>query len=76
MGATKRGTRKNKGKQDRKKAEKEANKAKWEALKKSGDNGKGARTKKNIKRGANTVSHPMGKCGNIGCKQCNPKLYE
>jgi hypothetical protein len=54
-------------------ARKAANKAKYAAQIAAGTNykDKTKRSKQKRKR-ISTVSHPLGKCGNIGCKLCNP----
>lgn len=53
-----------------KRARKVANKAKYESWRLAGENSK-SKKKNNKNKLANTISHPDGKCGNIGCKKCN-----
>ncbi len=61
---------------DRKRAIKASNTARWQELKRLGQNGKSLRARKNAKasKKALPVSHPNGPCGNIGCKHCNSHL--
>lgn len=58
----------------KKRARKAANKAKYEELKRLGLNTKSKRSlsQGKKKKKINTVSHPQGACGNIGCKTCDP----
>ena len=52
---------------------KEIKKRDWEAKMAKGTNSKSKATIRGHKRKFNpctTVSHPTGKCGNIGCKRC------
>ena len=57
-----------------KRARKAANKARYEELRRTGQNSKSkrARSAGKKKRLANAKSHPNGTCGNIGCKKCDP----
>lgn len=57
-----------------KRARKAANKARFEELKRLGQNSKSKRylSKRKKRRLAKTVSHPEGSCGNIGCVKCDP----
>ena len=59
---------------DKKRAIKAANKARYAELKRLGQNSKSIRFKKNAKKNkkAKTTDHPLGRCGNIGCKKCSP----
>ncbi len=54
----------------KKRAIKMANRAKYESWRDAGENSKTKRHRKG-RRLANTVSHPEGPCGNIGCKKCD-----
>ena len=57
-----------------KRGRKAANKAHYEELQRLGQNQKSKRAKGQAKRKKriNTISHPNGPCGNIGCKKCDP----
>lgn len=57
-----------------KRAKKAANKARYQKLREQGINQKSLRSRLSNKKGKkmNTVSHPDGQCGNIGCRTCNP----
>lgn len=57
---------------DRKRAVKASNKARYQELKRLGQNSKSQRSKKAAKNSkkALPVSHPNGPCGNIGCTKC------
>jgi hypothetical protein len=59
---------------DAKRALKAANKARYAAMRDRGENSKSKRFIKNSKRLrlVLTVTHPEGKCYNIGCKTCDP----
>lgn len=59
-----------------KRARKQANKARYAALKSSGQNTKSVRFMRNskAKKLVKTVDHPLGNCGNIGCSKCSPRL--
>lgn len=63
----------------KKRARKAAAKAKYEAWKLAGQNSKSKRAKLRAKRlrkrTVASVKHAKGPCGNIGCKRCNPALY-
>jgi len=54
----------------KKRAKRAANRAKYDAWRDAGENSKSKRFRKKIKR-VNTISHPEGKCGNIGCTKCD-----
>lgn len=58
-----------------KRARKAANRAKYDELKRTGQNRKSRRSifqSKKTKK-VRTVSHPDGPCGNIGCVRCDPE---
>ena len=59
---------------EKKRARRTANKARYAALRDSGQNSKSKRFVKNSKRmkRVKTIDHPLGSCGNIGCKRCDP----
>jgi hypothetical protein len=47
--------------------------ARYEAYAKAGGNSKRQSLKAKRRNGdVSTVSHPVGKCGNVGCAKCNP----
>lgn len=62
-----------------KRARKAAQKALYEARKRAGQNTKSKRAKLRAKRQrkvrSRSGSHPLGPCGNIGCKRCNPTSW-
>jgi hypothetical protein len=60
-------------KKQKKRAVKAANKAKYAAMKQSGENSKSKRFTLRAKRTlkAKPFDHPQGPCGNIGCKKCD-----
>ena len=71
MGRAAKTQRATKRKNERK-AAKEAKKALYHSYSEAGH------SKRKTRRGHrtfNTHSHPNGKCGNIGCKTCNPRIY-
>ena len=51
-----------------------ANRAMYDSFRDSGQNSKSKRYRKKGKK-FNTISHPEGLCGNIGCYRCNPMDY-
>ena len=55
----------------KKRAKRAANRAKYDAWRDAGENSKSKRFRNKIKK-VNTISHPNGPCGNIGCKKCDP----
>lgn len=57
----------------KKRAQRAANRAHFQELARLGQNTKSVRfrRKSSRKKKANTVSHPFGPCGNIGCRKCN-----
>lgn len=56
----------------KKRERKLAQKALWEARREAGVNQKSKRfLARNRVRGPARVSHPLGRCGNIGCPRCN-----
>ena len=59
-----------------KRSRKNANKAKYAALKASGQNSKSFRAIKDGKKNkkVNAIDHPNGACGNIACVKCFPYL--
>jgi hypothetical protein len=62
----------------KKRAKKAAMRAQYDAWKIAGTNTKSKRAIQTAKktRRANSISHPEGNCGNIGCRRCDPcKLY-
>ena len=61
----------------KRKAEKDARKALYASYRDSGRNSKrDRRKKKKVKKSAhNMISHPDGKCGNVGCRKCFPVNY-
>ena len=57
----------------KKRARKAANKARYEEMRRLGINTKSKRASNNAKRKlVLTISHPNGRCGNIGCEKCDP----
>jgi len=58
-----------------KRARKSANRAKYDELKRTGQNSKSKRARGQMKKNkrVNTISHPTGPCGNIGCIRCDPE---
>jgi isoaspartyl peptidase/L-asparaginase-like protein (Ntn-hydrolase superfamily) len=58
----------------KKRARRAANKARYEEMRLAGKNSKSKRFLKKSKTAklANTISHPEGKCGNVGCVACDP----
>lgn len=57
----------------KKRAMKEANRAKYQAWRDAGQNGKRAKVARRKKRrGIRIVSHRLGPCGNAGCMRCHP----
>lgn len=54
-----------------KRAKKESKRRFWESLISAGLN----RKRKKIEEKKLQGDHPIGPCGNIGCKKCNPKEY-
>lgn len=60
-----------------KRAKKAANQAMWQAMKEKGQNQKSLRARKSAKaaKKVNGISHPEGRCGNIGCQHCNPNEF-
>lgn len=62
------------GKQKRlkeKRARKDAMQAKYKRFAELGQNSGSKRSKKAIKKPISLVSHPSGRCGNVGCKKCH-----
>jgi hypothetical protein len=62
----------------KKRAMKAANKAHYAELRRLGQNSKSKRFMQNKKkkRLAKMYDHPDGRCGNIGCRKCDPcNLY-
>lgn len=59
---------------DKKRAIKASNKARYAELRRLGQNTKSKRSVRQSKKSklAKKIDHPNGKCGNIGCKKCNP----
>ena len=63
----------------KKRAIKAANKARYEEMRRLGQNSKSKRARNQSKRTkrVNTTDHPEGPCGNIGCKKCDPcRIYK
>lgn len=56
----------------KKRAIRDANRARYQAMAKLGENTKSKRFVSKSKRKVNTTSHPDGRCYNIGCKICDP----
>lgn len=55
-------------------AQKAAQRARYEAYMRAGQNGKSRRLaiRTSRKRVVRVHDHPLGPCGNIGCPKCNP----
>lgn len=58
-------------KKSQKRAQRDANRAKYAEWRRTGQNSKSKRARQNSKKKKNTKSHPFGNCGNIGCNQCS-----
>jgi len=58
----------------KKRARRVANRARYDELKRIGQNSKSKRSlnQSSKNKRVNTISHPDGHCGNIGCKKCDP----
>lgn len=58
----------------RKRAQKAANKARYQELARIGENSRSFRSRKKAKKKKLLpgISHLQGRCGNIGCRRCNP----
>jgi len=59
----------------KKRSIKAANKSRYEEMRRTGQNSKSKRARWQSKKNkrVNTVSHPEGPCGNIGCQKCDPE---
>lgn len=57
-----------------KRARRQANKARYQKMRESGQNTKSVRARgvNKLNRKANRVDHPDGHCGNVACKKCFP----
>lgn len=55
-----------------KRARKDANRARFEAMRDSGSNSKDKSNAAASRDGVRNVRHRTGDCGNVGCKRCSP----